>query len=39
VLEGLLDRYARIEVLDDPPRWRRSLTLRGLEGLRVGLSS
>jgi hypothetical protein len=39
VLEGLLDRYAAIEVLDDPPRWRRSLTLRGLERLRVGLSS
>jgi hypothetical protein len=38
VLDGLLDRYAGIELLDDPPRWRRSLTLRGLDGLRVGLT-
>lgn len=37
VLAALLDRFRTIEVLDDPPRWRRTLTLRGLEGLRVRL--
>jgi cytochrome P450 len=37
VFGGLLDRYAGIELLDDPPRWRRSLILRGLDSLRVHL--
>jgi cytochrome P450 len=37
VFGALLDRFPTIEVLDDPPRWRQSLTLRGLEGLRVRL--
>jgi cytochrome P450 len=37
VFSGLLDRFGTVEVLDDPPRWRRSLTLRGLDGLRVRL--
>jgi cytochrome P450 len=35
---ALLDRFSTIEVLDDPPRWRPGLTLRGLEQLRVGLT-
>lgn len=35
---ALLDRFATIEVLDDPPQWRRSLTLRGLDALRVRLA-
>jgi cytochrome P450 len=35
---ALLDRFSEIELLDDPPRWRRSLTLRGLDGLRVRLT-
>jgi cytochrome P450 len=35
---ALLDRFATIEVLDDPPAWRRSLTLRGLDHLRVKLA-
>jgi cytochrome P450 len=34
----LLERYRRIELLDDPPRWRRTLTLRGLDGLAVRLT-
>ncbi len=38
VLDGLLDRYRTIELLDDPPRWRRSLTLRGLDELNVRLT-
>ena len=38
VLEGLLDRFGGIELLDDPPCWRRSLTLRGLDSLRVRLA-
>ena len=38
VFGALLHRFGTIEVLDDPPRWRRSITLRGLEGLRVRLS-
>ena len=37
VLDGLLDRFSGIEVLDDPPCWRRSLTLRGLDRLHVRL--
>jgi cytochrome P450 len=37
VFGALLDRFSTVEVLDDPPRWRRSLTLRGLEGLTVRL--
>ena len=37
VLGGLLDRFGGIELLDDPPCWRRSLTLRGLDRLRVRL--
>ena len=36
---ALLDRFATIELLDDPPKWRRSLTLRGLDSLRVRLSA
>lgn len=31
----LLDRYERIELAGDPPRYRQSFTLRGLESLRV----
>jgi hypothetical protein len=38
VLDGLLDRFGTIELLDDPPRWRRSLTLRGLDSLRVRMT-
>ena len=37
-LAALLDRFATIELLDDPPPWRRSMTLRGLEQLRVKLA-
>ena len=29
---------AGIELLDDPPRWRTGLTLRGLETLHVRLT-
>jgi cytochrome P450 len=32
---GLLDRFTSIEQVDDEPRWRDSLTLRGLDELRV----
>jgi cytochrome P450 len=39
VFGGLLDRFGTIEVLDDPPRWRRSLTLRGLDALNVHLAA
>lgn len=39
VFGGLLDRFGSIELLDDTPRWRRSLTLRGLESLPVRLAS
>lgn len=35
---GFFDRFAGVELLDDPPRWRRSLTLRGLDSLRVHLT-
>jgi cytochrome P450 len=35
---ALLDRFADIEILDDPPCWRRSLLLRGLDQLRVKLT-
>jgi cytochrome P450 len=35
---ALLDRFDGIEVLDDPPRWRPGLTLRGLERLPVRLT-
>ena len=35
---ALLDRFATIEVLDDPPCWRRSVTLRGLDQLHVKLA-
>jgi cytochrome P450 len=38
VFGALLDRFSRIEVLDDPPKWRRSLTLRGLDELNVTLT-
>ncbi|MBA2279898.1 MAG: cytochrome P450 [Actinomycetota bacterium] len=34
----LLDAFAGIELLDDPPRWRQSLTLRGLDALPVRLT-
>ena len=34
---ALLDSFAEIELLDDPPAWRRSLTLRGLDHLNVRL--
>ncbi|CAN5511280.1 cytochrome P450 [soil metagenome] len=37
VFAQLLDRYRAIEVLDDPPRWRQSMTLRGLDALPVRL--
>jgi hypothetical protein len=37
VFGALLDAFSTIEVLDQPPRWRRSLTLRGLDGLTVRL--
>jgi cytochrome P450 len=37
VFDALLDRFGGIDVLDDPPRWRQSLTLRGLDGLPVRL--
>lgn len=39
VFGALLDRFGTIEVLDDPPRWRRSLTLRGLDELHVRLAA
>ena len=39
VLDGLLDRFRGIELLDEPPCWRRSLTLRGLDRVRVRLTS
>jgi cytochrome P450 len=32
---GLLDRFGSIEPADDEPAWRNSLTLRGLDELRV----
>jgi cytochrome P450 len=32
---GLLDRFDSIEPADDEPAWRNSLTLRGLDELRV----
>jgi cytochrome P450 len=35
---ALLDTFADVELLDDPPAWRRSLTLRGLDRLRVRLT-
>jgi cytochrome P450 len=35
---ALLDTFSDIELLDDPPVWRRSLTLRGLDRLRVRLT-
>jgi cytochrome P450 len=38
VFGALLDRFSDVAVLDDPPRWRRSLTLRGLDGLTVRLA-
>lgn len=38
VFGALLDRFAGIELLDDPPKWRRSLTLRGLDELNVHLT-
>jgi len=38
VFGGLLDRFGSLELLDDPPRWRRSLTLRGLDALHVRLA-
>jgi cytochrome P450 len=38
VFGSLLDRFGTIEVLDDPPKWRRSLTLRGLDALNVRLT-
>lgn len=38
VFGALLDRFSGIEVLDDPPQWRRSLTLRGLDALNVRLT-
>jgi cytochrome P450 len=38
VFGALLDRFGTIEVLDDPPQWRRSLTLRGLDALNVRLT-
>jgi cytochrome P450 len=38
VFGALLDRFSGIELLDDPPRWRRSLTLRGLDELNVRLT-
>lgn len=34
VFGRLLQRFARIELVDEPS-WRQSITLRGLEGLRV----
>jgi cytochrome P450 len=37
VLQRLLDRYPRIELLDPAPRWRTTLTLRGLTSLPVRL--
>jgi cytochrome P450 len=38
VFGGLLDRFGSWDLLDDPPRWRRSLTLRGLDALHVRLA-
>lgn len=38
VFAGFFDRFADVELLDDPPHWRRSLTLRGLDDLRVHLT-
>ena len=38
VFGALLERFGSIEVLDDPPCWRRSLTLRGLDHLHVRLA-
>jgi cytochrome P450 len=38
VFGALLQRFGGIEVLDDPPCWRRSLTLRGLERLHMRLT-
>lgn len=38
VFAQLLDRYRSIEILEDPPRWRRSMTLRGLDALPVRLT-
>ena len=38
VLEGLLDRFAVWERLEDDPPWKRRITLRGLERLPVALS-
>lgn len=35
---GLFDRFAGFELLDPEPRWRRGLTLRGLESLHVRLT-
>jgi cytochrome P450 len=38
VFGAMLDRFATIEVQDDPPKWRHSLTLRGLDELNVHLA-
>lgn len=35
VLRGVLDRFSSIELVDDHATWRSSVTLRGLEHLRV----
>jgi hypothetical protein len=34
-LRGVLDRFSSIELVDDHATWRPSVTLRGLEHLRV----
>jgi cytochrome P450 len=37
VLRGLLRRFDRMELLDDAPPWRDTITMRGLEALPLRL--
>ena len=39
VFRGLLDRFPSIEATGEPPAWRPSVTLRGLEELRIAVRS
>lgn len=39
ILEALLDRFDRIELAGEPPRYRPSFTLRGLESLELRLDA
>jgi cytochrome P450 len=39
VFSRLLQRFGSIELLDDVPEWRPTLTLRGLSSLAVRVST